>query len=217
MRQPKIEKVVVNIGVGEAGERLVKAQKVLEMVTRQKPEDHHRQGHQPRPGRQGGHAHRVHGHPEGREGREVPEEGAERSARTGSPSYSFDPEGNLSFGMPITLTSTGMKYDPEIGIFGMDVNVVIQRPGTACGQAQGHEAHAPQEPPHDQTGGGCFHEGEVQRRGGRVKPKKQFGRSVGLHALRQEEGHSQEVWHAPVQAVLPRDRSADRIQEVFMR
>ena len=32
-----VEKVVVNIGVGEAGERLSKASKVLEMVTGQKP------------------------------------------------------------------------------------------------------------------------------------------------------------------------------------
>ena len=40
MSSPKdlfVEKVVVNIGVGEAGERLVKAEKVLEMVTGQKP------------------------------------------------------------------------------------------------------------------------------------------------------------------------------------
>ena len=29
MRELKVEKVVVNIGVGEAGERLVKAEKVL--------------------------------------------------------------------------------------------------------------------------------------------------------------------------------------------
>ena len=36
MRDVRVEKVVVNIGVGEAGERLVKAQKVLEMVTGQK-------------------------------------------------------------------------------------------------------------------------------------------------------------------------------------
>ena len=36
MREVHVEKVVVNIGVGEAGERLVKAQKVLEMVTGQK-------------------------------------------------------------------------------------------------------------------------------------------------------------------------------------
>ena len=37
MRDLHVEKVVVNIGVGEAGERLVKAEKVLEMVTGQKP------------------------------------------------------------------------------------------------------------------------------------------------------------------------------------
>ena len=37
MRDIKVYKVVVNIGVGEAGERLVKAEKVLEMLTHQKP------------------------------------------------------------------------------------------------------------------------------------------------------------------------------------
>ncbi|MBI0581798.1 MAG: 50S ribosomal protein L5, partial [Methanomassiliicoccales archaeon] len=33
MRLPRIEKVVVNMGVGESGDRLIKAQKVIEMVT----------------------------------------------------------------------------------------------------------------------------------------------------------------------------------------
>ena len=37
LRDVRVEKVVVNIGVGEAGERLSKACKVLEMVTGQKP------------------------------------------------------------------------------------------------------------------------------------------------------------------------------------
>ena len=37
MREIRVEKVVVNVGVGEAGDKLVKAQKVLELVTRQKP------------------------------------------------------------------------------------------------------------------------------------------------------------------------------------
>ena len=36
MREIRVEKVVVNVGVGEAGEKLVKAQKVLELVTKQK-------------------------------------------------------------------------------------------------------------------------------------------------------------------------------------
>ena len=42
--------------------------------------------------------------------------------------YSFDKEGNMSSGSRITRISR-MKYDPEIGIFGMDVNVVLRRPG----------------------------------------------------------------------------------------
>jgi large subunit ribosomal protein L5 len=44
-------------------------------------------------------------------------------------SYSFDREGNLSFGVPDYTDFSGMKYDPEIGIFGMDISVSIQRPG----------------------------------------------------------------------------------------
>ena len=44
-------------------------------------------------------------------------------------SYSFDKEGNLSFGISDYTDFEGMKYDPEIGIFGMDVNVVFKRPG----------------------------------------------------------------------------------------
>ncbi|EQD34488.1 50S ribosomal protein L5P, partial [mine drainage metagenome] len=37
MREVMIEKVVVNIGVGQAGERLNKAMKVIEMLTNHKP------------------------------------------------------------------------------------------------------------------------------------------------------------------------------------
>ena len=37
MRRVEIDKVVVNIGVGESGEKLAKAEKVLTMITGQKP------------------------------------------------------------------------------------------------------------------------------------------------------------------------------------
>jgi large subunit ribosomal protein L5 len=37
MRDIKIDKVVVNIGVGEAGEKLIKAERVLELLTSRKP------------------------------------------------------------------------------------------------------------------------------------------------------------------------------------
>jgi large subunit ribosomal protein L5 len=45
------------------------------------------------------------------------------------PGYSFDPRGNFSFGIQDYTDFPGMKYDPEIGVFGMDVSVSLMRPG----------------------------------------------------------------------------------------
>jgi large subunit ribosomal protein L5 len=45
------------------------------------------------------------------------------------PGYSFDQEGNFSFGIPDYTEFRDMKYDPEIGIFGMDISVTMKRPG----------------------------------------------------------------------------------------
>jgi large subunit ribosomal protein L5 len=128
MRQPRIEKVVVNIGVGEAGERLIKAQKVIEMVTGQKSKQTFSKV-----------TNRDFGIREGMPiGCMVTLRGQRavdflqraftiRENRIAS--YSFDGEGNLSFGVPDYTDFAGMKYDPEIGIFGMDISVSIQRPG----------------------------------------------------------------------------------------
>lgn len=128
MRQPRIHKVVVNIGVGDAGERLEKAQKVLHMLTKHKPLVTHAKI-----------TNRDLGVREGMpigckvtlRGKEA-EDFLHRALFTREnkiASYSFDPEGNLSFGVPDYTEFNGMRYDPEIGIFGMDVNVVIARPG----------------------------------------------------------------------------------------
>ena len=43
--------------------------------------------------------------------------------------YSFDPEGNFSFGVSDYTDIEGMKYSPEIGVVGMDVCVTLARPG----------------------------------------------------------------------------------------
>ncbi|MDD1772661.1 MAG: 50S ribosomal protein L5 [Methanomassiliicoccales archaeon] len=128
MRKPRIEKVVVNIGVGESGERLQKAQKVIEMVTGQKSKQT---------------ISKVTNRDFGiREGQPIGcivtlrgETAIEFLKRAFTirenriASYSFDREGNLSFGIPDYTDFSGMKYDPEIGIFGMDISVSIQRPG----------------------------------------------------------------------------------------
>ena len=128
MRALRVEKVTVNIGVGEAGEKLVKAQKVLEMVTGQKSV----QTISKTVNRDLGI--RV-GMPLGckvtlrGEAVETFLVRALSIRENKIYSYSFDKEGNMSFGISDYTDFDGMKYDPEIGIFGMDVNVVIRRVG----------------------------------------------------------------------------------------
>lgn len=133
MRQPRIVKVVVNIGVGDAGERLEKAQKVLQMVTKHKPlVTHAKITNRDLGVRQGmpiGCKVTLRGEDADKF---LAKALATREMRVAW--YSFDPEGNLSFGIPDYTDFEGMRYDPEIGIFGMDVSVVIQRPGYRISQ-----------------------------------------------------------------------------------
>ncbi|MBE6514106.1 MAG: 50S ribosomal protein L5 [Candidatus Methanomethylophilaceae archaeon] len=133
MRDLKVEKVVVNIGVGEAGERLVKAEKVLEMVTGQKPvETVSKTVNRDLGIRQGmplGCKVTLRG--------ETAEDFVRKALvirEMRVPEYSFDKEGNMSFGISDYTDFEGMKYDPEIGIFGMDISVVLRRPGNRITQ-----------------------------------------------------------------------------------
>lgn len=129
MKDIHIEKVVVNIGVGEAGERLVKAQKVLQMVTKQKSVQTISKTVNRdlgiRVGMPLGCKVTLRG--------EVAETFLKKALSIREnriQKYSFDKEGNMSFGISDYTDFEGMKYDPEIGIFGMDVSVVLRMPGS---------------------------------------------------------------------------------------
>ena len=133
MRNLHVDKVVVNIGVGEAGERLVKAEKVLEMVTGHKPVETISKTVNRDLGI------RV-GMPLGCKVTLRGDDAVDfvkralviREMRV--PEYSFDKEGNMSFGISDYTDFEGMKYDPEIGIFGMDISVVLRRVGNRITQ-----------------------------------------------------------------------------------
>ena len=134
LRDVRVEKVVVNIGVGEAGERLSKACKVLEMVTGQKPiQTISKTVNRDLGIREGmplGCKVTLRG--------EVATDFIKRALiirEMRVPEYSFDKEGNMSFGITDYTDFDGMKYDPEIGIFGMDVNVVLRRAGNRITQS----------------------------------------------------------------------------------
>ncbi len=128
MREVRIEKVVVNIGVGTAGEKLVKAQKVLGLVTKRKSV----QTLSKSTIRDWGIRHNM---PIGAKvtirGKEAEEFVRKAlSIRNNTlPDYCFDPQGNFSFGITDYTEFEGMKYDPEIGVVGMDINVALARPG----------------------------------------------------------------------------------------
>jgi len=128
MRDIRLEKAVVNIGVGDAGERLLKAEKVLRMVTGKKPvrtvAKTTNRDLGIRRGMQIGCKVTIRG-PEAEEF--VKKAFWIRENRIAE--YSFDPEGNFSFGIQDYTDFPGMKYDPEIGIFGLDVCASLGRTG----------------------------------------------------------------------------------------
>lgn len=45
------------------------------------------------------------------------------------PNTIFDAQGNFSFGIKEHIDIPGIKYDPDIGILGMDVAITLERPG----------------------------------------------------------------------------------------
>ena len=47
---------------------------------------------------------------------------------------SFDKCGNFSFGIKEHIEIPGTKYMPELGIYGMDISVVLSRPGSRVKQ-----------------------------------------------------------------------------------
>ena len=128
MRVPRIQKVVVNIGVGEGGEKLQKAERVVEMVTGVKPARTLSKVTNRDWGLRVGSPIGVRVTLRGEEADAFIRKALDiRQFKV--PDYSFDDGGNLNFGVADYTDFPGMKYDPEIGIFGMDIAIVMERPG----------------------------------------------------------------------------------------
>ncbi len=142
MRELLLEKVTVNIGVGEAGDRLQKARKILELVTGQKPVITRakitNRDLALRPGMEIGCKVTIRGEPA-----EAFLKRAFWTRNNRIAEYSFDPEGNFSFGVADYTDFEGVKYDPEIGIFGMDVTVTLMRRGKRIARRRMLQAKIP--------------------------------------------------------------------------
>lgn len=142
MRKIKLEKVTVNIGVGEAGERLQKAYQLLQELTSAKPvytiakksirEFNIRKG-------------APIGVKVTLRGEKAKEFLDKALAAVGHrlKTSSIDNYGNISFGLSEHVLIPGTRYDPEIGIFGMDVTMTFIRPGFRVARRKIKKTHIP--------------------------------------------------------------------------
>ena len=125
---PRIEKVTINIGVGEAGERLKKAETVLQNITGQKPVETLSKTTNKDWGIRKMMPIGCKVTLRGKKADEFLKE-ALNTRHNKIAEYSFDDEGNLSFGIPDHTLFKTQKYDPNIGVFGMDICVTMEKPG----------------------------------------------------------------------------------------
>jgi len=127
MKQIRLEKVTINIGAGEAGSKLETAKKLLEKLSGKKivvTTTHKRSTFGVAKNRPIG----VKVTLRGEKAREFLKNALKANENRLSPDQ-FDKNGNFSIGVKEYIDLPGIKYDPEIGILGMDVCATLSRPG----------------------------------------------------------------------------------------
>lgn len=128
MFTPRVEKVTVHMSVGESGKKLNNAEMIMEKITGQKPvrtiAKKTLPGFNIKKGESMGCKVTLRG------------DMADKFLKTALAimenaidASRFDSNGNFAFGIEEHTDFPGMEYDPEIGIYGMDVIVSVERPG----------------------------------------------------------------------------------------
>ncbi|MCK4634394.1 MAG: 50S ribosomal protein L5 [Candidatus Aenigmarchaeota archaeon] len=127
MREIGIEKVTINICIGESGEKLERAKKLLESLTGKnavKTKTKKRSTFGVQKGRPIG----VKVTLRKKNAADFLKKIIDSKERKLNIKC-FDGNGNFSIGIHEHIDIPGIRYDPKIGIFGMDVCVTLGRPG----------------------------------------------------------------------------------------
>lgn len=128
MEEVRIAKATINIGVGEGGERLIRAEKLLTKITDQKPVRTYSKVTNPEFGIRRGQPIACKVTLRGKKAANIIKMTLDGVGGKLKKSQ-FDEQGNVSFGIEEHIDIPGMRYDPDIGIFGMDVSITFEKAG----------------------------------------------------------------------------------------
>ncbi len=128
MRRIRVGKVIVNMAVGKSGDPLERARKVLESLVGQRPCLRNAKKTIKDFGIRKGEPIACMATLRGKRALEFLRR-ALAAIGNRIRASSFDERGNFAFGIKEHIEIPGTKYDPELGIFGLDVIISLERAG----------------------------------------------------------------------------------------
>jgi large subunit ribosomal protein L5 len=128
MRELYVDKVVVHMGVGEGGDKLSRAIDLMRQITGNSPVRSNAKKTNPTFGIRKGAPISCKVTLRGKKAGDFLETALKIIEQRVSAGQ-IDRQGNFSFGIEEHTDFPGMSYDPQIGIYGMDINVVLARRG----------------------------------------------------------------------------------------
>jgi len=128
MKEIRLEKVVLNMGVGRSGDAIEIGKKALDQISGKKSCGRNAKATQRDWGVRKGEPIGVAVTSRGNDATSLLKRLLDAKGNQ-IKSSSFDNFGNVSFGILEHIDIQGVKYDPKIGILGLDVAVSLTRPG----------------------------------------------------------------------------------------
>lgn len=139
MKRIFLEKVVLNMGIGRSGDAVEAGRKCLEQISGKKPNTRAAKKTFRDWGVRKGEPIGVAVTIRGSDARALLKRLLEAKGNSIN-GRSFDGFGNVSFGIREHIDIPGVKYDPQIGILGMEAAVTLARPGYSIRKRSKHKA-----------------------------------------------------------------------------